>query len=467
VPPIGARRWPVVAVILALALGLRLGEIARTSYRPVSDAGSYLTLAAEVASSGDYTQGSVPGAGAGGSRGPTAYFAPAYPYMLAVVDLLDGHPIGTARLLAPARISQAALGTIAVGLIGLVAFECFGWGVALAAMALAAIYPVLIETSALVIVENLLSVLVLGSVWAALRARRARSAGGALLWVGGAGILTGLAALAHVNGLVLVAPLLFASWQAVRRFQGGPLGLAGPLVLVLCAAATIAPWTIRNELVMHRLIPISDETGITLVGTYNAASAHDRAIPYQWRYYAAIPRDRALARRAGALSEPELSARLEHQAAAYVSGHPLAPLEASGDNILRLLELEGSRAWRTSAASIDLNEGTARIGVLSFWVVGLAALLGLALGGGARAPGWLWWVPVLLALSVIPVNAETPRFRLPIDPFLLLLAAYGLSELARRLVAGGALAHPTAGRPRARTRMWALRAACSAAAPRR
>jgi hypothetical protein len=42
-------------------------------------------------------------------------------------------------------------------------------------------------------------------------------------------------------------------------------------------------------------------------------------------------------------------------------------------------------------------------------------------------------VPALFALSVLFVNVETPRFREPIDPFLVLLAAAGVSALAARL----------------------------------
>jgi hypothetical protein len=469
-----ARRRILVAGILALALGVRLGEVARTSYTPVFDAGSYLTLASEVAHTGDYLNSTRSGTGAGGTRGPTAYFPPAYPYFLAAVDLIGGNLERRGAAVEPARISQAALGTVTVGLIGLVAYECFGWGVALAAWALAAIYPVLIELSAVLVVENLATALTLAAVWAALRARRARSEPRRLAWIAFTGLLTGLTALTHLNGIVIVLPLAFAAYGAMRRGAGdsaarrsaqspaatalarqpqraGTAGdrqplrprrraLAGPALLIAVTVLTILPWTIRNVIVMHKLIPISDETGITLVGTYNSASAHDRQIPYKWRYYLAIPRDRHLLRIASHLTEPQLSARLEHQALSYISRHPLSPLLVSEHNLLRMFELEGSIAWRTSAASIDLTAATARIGVYGFWALCLLALAGLALGGARRAPRWLWAVPVLIAISALPVNFETPRFREPIDPFILLLAAYAVWRAltaARGLLARG------------------------------
>lgn len=468
-PLIGAvaRRRILVAGILVIALGVRLGEVARTSYVPVFDAGSYLTLASEIAHTGDYLNSTRSGTGAGGTRGPTAYFPPAYPYFLAAVDLIGGNVEKRGPAVTPARISQAVLGTATVGLIGLVAYECFGWGVALAALALAAIYPVLIELSAVLVVENLATALMLAAVWAALRARRASGHRRQLAWIALTGLLTGLTALTHLNGIVIVLPLAFAAFAALRWPQAGSGGtpargrlasvaqdtephpaaarspqcsrrraLVGPALLAAVTVLTILPWTIRNVIVMHRLILISDEAGITLVGTYNPASAHDRQIAWKWRYYLAIPRDRHLLRIASHLTEPQLSARLESQALAYIGRHPLSPLLVAAHNLLRMFELEGSIAWRASAASIDLTAGTARIGVIGFWVVCLLAVAGLALGGAARAPRWLWAVPVLIALSALPVNFETPRFREPIDPFILLLAAYALW---RALRAGGRL----------------------------
>jgi hypothetical protein len=177
---------------------------------------------------------------------------------------------------------------------------------------------------------------------------------------------------------------------------------------------------------MHRFVPISDEAGITLIGTYNhfSAVAHPA---YKWRYYANIPTDRGLVIRARRMTEPQLSSKLVSDTLNYIGKHPLAPLAAAFHNTLRLLELEGSFAWRASAASIGLNGGTARIGVISFWVLLILAVAGAFTSLARQAPWWLWTVPLLMALSVVLVNAETPRFREPIDPFLILLAACALT----------------------------------------
>jgi 4-amino-4-deoxy-L-arabinose transferase-like glycosyltransferase len=421
----------IAAALLVAALAVRVADVELTPFRPIHDSGSYLTLASEVARTGDYLDTHRPGSGAGGSHGPTAYFAPGYPYLLAAVDVLDGHETRRGAAIQPARLAQAALGTATVALVGLVALEAFGEAVALAAVALAAFYPVLVELSATLVAENLLTALVLAAVWATLRARRATRR--RLAWVGLAGVLTGLATLTHENGALIAIPLALAVWTGRPR-RSLP-ALAAPALLIVAAAVTIAPWTIRNATVMHRFIPVSDETGITLVGTYNRRSADNRLIPYKWRLYYAIPGERSLVRQAGHMSEPGLGDRLLDQAFDYIGDHPLAPLAVAYHNTRRLLEIAGTAAWRASTEAMDLPRGLAAAGVVSFWVLALLAAAGAFTHRARRAPRWLWWLPVLLALSVVLVNVETPRFREPVDPFLILLAACALVTAAERAYA--------------------------------
>jgi 4-amino-4-deoxy-L-arabinose transferase-like glycosyltransferase len=419
------------AAILILALVLRVNSADRRPYRPVNDAGSYLTLASEIARTGDYSLSHNPGSGAGGTRGPSAYFAPAFPYFLALVDLIDGHATRRGPAIQPARISQAALATITVALIGLVALELFGPVAGLIALVLAAVYPVLTEQAGTIAAENLLTPLVLAAVYAALRVRRARNARTTFAWVAGAGVLIGLATLTHENGILILFPLIAAVWTARPRLA--IRSLAAPALLVLTTTLMIVPWTVRNAIVMDTFIPVSDETGITLVGTYNPASAAYQAVPYKWRIFYGIPGEGPLIRQSPQLTEPQLGDRLQSQALDYISDHPVAPLEVAYHNTLRLLELEGTFAWKASAAAVSLTTSVARTGVITFWILCLLALASAPTRLARSAPKWIWVIPLLLALSVVLVNVETPRFRGPVDPFLILLAAAGLATIVARL----------------------------------
>ena len=428
-----ALRAALIAVILIVALVLRLGAVQGTnaSYRPKNDAGSYLTLASQIAHTGDYSLSHAPGRGAGGTRGPTAYFAPGYPYFLAAVDLIDGHTARRAGVIHPARTAQAVLGTITVALIGLVAYELFGATAGLIALILAAVYPVGIELAETLVAENLLTPLVLAAVYCGLRVRRAGRAPTAYGWVTGAGVLTGLATLTHENGALILLPLIAGVWAGRPHFT--VRSLAAPALLILTTALTILPWTIRNEVVMHRFIPVSDETGITLVGTYNPASAAYRVVPYKWRIFYGIPGERPLIREASHLTEPQLGDKLQHQALHYISQHPTAPILVAFHNTLRLFELEGTFAWHASAEAMSLPPSTAWVGVVGFWIICLLALAGVSSRAVRAAPKWVWVVPFLLALSVVLVNVETPRFRAPVDPFLVILGAAALSAAVNRI----------------------------------
>ena len=456
-----------IVVVLLAALVIRLDYIADTPYRAKNDAGTYNRLASGIAQTGDYQVGNGRHTGAGGSSGRTAYFPPGFPYFLALVDIIDGHQAGGKTAVKTARVSQAVLGTITVALLGLVAWEACGELVALVAMALAAVYPVFVVMSGVLMSENLLLVFELAAVWTALRAPRARHP---YVWMGATGILLGLATLTHQNAIAFLIPLAFAAVAAVGgRERPAPLaertvgqtrvtstGLHGRLeppvqrrerwwvgreraagavaVLVVTTVLMILPWTIRNAIEMHHFIPVSDETGVTLVGTYNPTSAANPRVPYKWLFFWKIPEDKHVVKAVGSYTEPALSAKLESQALNYIGDHPFSPLAVAFDNTLRMFELEGSFAWHASAYALDIPDGNADVGVVGFWVVCLLALCGIATRAARAAPRWIWWLPVLYALTIVFVNVETPRFREPIDPFLILLAACALAAAGQWLV---------------------------------
>jgi 4-amino-4-deoxy-L-arabinose transferase-like glycosyltransferase len=415
----------VAGAIVVLALVLRVGYVETTSFQSIDDAGTYNRLAAQIAQLGDYKPSTGFDSGAGGTHGPTAYFPPAYPYVLALADIVDGDQAGGKSALIGERLGGAVLGTIAVALVGLVALEAFGSGTALAAIALAAVYPVNVSLAGTLVAENLLVVFMLAAVWTALRARRSSRP---LAWIAATGVLAGLSTLSHENSGVFVIPLAITAAGAA-----GPTGrrrLLGALTLLVATAAMIAPWTIRNAVELHHFIPVADETGITLRGTYNEASANFDRLPYKWRFYWSIPEDAGVKHRAFHEKEVPLSGELESRALHYIGRHPTAPLAVAWSNLRRMFELRGSYAWQESAHAIGLHESDALVGVIAFWVLCLLAVGGLCTRTARRAPPWLWSLPVLYALTILFVNVETPRFREPIDPFLVLLAACAISTAA-------------------------------------
>jgi 4-amino-4-deoxy-L-arabinose transferase-like glycosyltransferase len=409
----------IAALIIALALVLRVVEVQRTSYTPTPDGRAYLVLGGQIANGGDYSSRDV---GVAGSRGPTAFYAPAYPYLLGALDFASGSPATGASQIHMVRLTQAVLGAIVVGLIGLIALELFGVDMALLAMALAAIYPAMIELSSVPVPDTLLSVFELGAVWTALRTRRSFDP---FRWMLVTGLLTGLAALTHPSAILLVIPLGIAVSSLVPVVGRREVG--GLIVLLLSVLLALSPWLARNALVMHRFVAITDGAGVTLAQTYNAASAHSSPAYQPVALISAYPE---IARHAGQLGEAQLSNKLASHAFDYMANHPSAPLSAAWHNSLRMLELEGSPAWHASAAAIGVSGGTAQVGVIFFWVLGALALLGVIAPTRFRAPGWLWGVPIVMWLGAVFVNGGTPQFRAAVDPFLILLATRGIARVA-------------------------------------
>jgi hypothetical protein len=138
--------------------------------------------------------------------------------------------------------------------------------VGLAALALAAVFLPLVLDGMSLISEPLFVVLELGAALAVLRHRRRPET---LHWAVAAGVLVGLASLTRSDGPLLALPLLAGVWSRARPWAAVALAAAAILV--------IAPWTIRNAVVLHAFVPLSTETGVTLLGTYNDAA---RTLPH-------------------------------------------------------------------------------------------------------------------------------------------------------------------------------------------
>src|SRR5581483_3387195 len=94
-------------------------------------------------------------------------------------------------------------------------------------------------------------------------------------------------------------------------------------------------------------------------------------------------------------------------------------------NTLRLLELGGSKRSRftSTLAGVD-SRRVADLSVRAVWALAAVALVGACRPSvRRRVPGFVWLTWGLLFASIVLVNVETPRFRLLLDPLLVLLAA--------------------------------------------
>jgi 4-amino-4-deoxy-L-arabinose transferase-like glycosyltransferase len=405
----------VVALLLALALLVRLGYVAATpGYQAANDAHNYDVHARSIAAGHGFARiGSGP-------SGQTAFRPPGYPYLLGGVYALTGVDRATpATRYRVGRIANALVGTAIVALVGVLAFQLFGRRVALAAMALGAVYLPLVLVSGTLMSEPLFAALLLGALTAAIHHRRSAHR---YRWAALAGVLGGLAILTRANAAILLVPLAIAVWD-IRSWRA----LAPPALLVAVALATVAPWTIRNAVVFHSFVPVTTQLGSALAGTYNDAARTDRQDPASWRSLRRVPDYQHIVRRWRETPEPTFDRELRSAALHYIEDHPTYVAKVAFWNTTRMLDLAGLRWSRHTAATIGIGPRWADAGVVCFWLVALLAVAGAL---RRRVPGYVAAVPALLYLSVVFLAVETPRYRTGIDPFIVMLAGAALVAIA-------------------------------------
>jgi 4-amino-4-deoxy-L-arabinose transferase-like glycosyltransferase len=411
---LGVRGW--VVALLGFALALRVAFVFATADTPlVLDPLDFDNHAVSIAQGHGY-----PSSGRAPAGGPSAFRPPGFPYVVAGIYAVIGHdPLA-------AQVVLALLGTLAAGLTALIAAMLWGRRVGLIALGIAALAPPIVVLSTAFVSEALFVPVVLGAVAATLQTRRSPRP---LLWTVLVGALAGLAILTRTNGLLLLVPLCLAAWRAPwTRLRS----LAPPAAVLATAVLVVAPWTLRNAAVLHAFVPVSTQAGYTLAGTYNEASRADGRSPALWREaehgdspeYADLV-DRAARERWG---EVKLGRRMQSQALAEIRHDPAYVLKAGLWNTLRTFHLTGQRVAYTNLANTAIPHWAAALEIYGFYPLGLLALLGLLAPAARRAPAFLWLVPLLLASTVFVTSFI--RFRSPLDPFLVMLAALALAWLS-------------------------------------
>lgn len=422
-----------LVLVVVIAFLARVGVVAADSgYKPANDSLDYDRHARSIAAGDGYPQSGILLQG-----GPTALRPPSYPYLLGAVYALSGDDV------LVGRIAGALIGTVGVFLIYLVARTIWGWQTALLSAALAAVFPPLVLVSKELYSEPLYIVLELSAVLGVFALRRS---GGLLRWAMVAGVLCGLATLTRNVGLALVVPIALGVWTKRPRWHLS--ALAAPATVLLFVSLTMAPWTLRNAVEFGRFIPISSGTGFTLAGTYNRQSYKDSASHGGWRNPQALPQFAALFKTLG-LDEGDVDAILRQKALGFAWEHPGYVAEVSVWNLMRMFELSGGSVVNLHGNPVDErgigdeDPPIEQVGIaisIALAAVGIATIvksrrsISHERSGGRRiasGPWFMWLIPIATILTTLPLGG-LPRYRLVVDPFILMLAGVGLAGLVQR-----------------------------------
>jgi len=323
----------------ALALGARLlvALVAWNRFPPADDGTIYDTLADRLARGLGYTW-----AWPDGTVTPVAHYPVGYPAMLAVAYRSSfGHP-------ASALVLHAVTGALGAACIHFVASVGTSRRGARWAGAVVALHPALLSYTPAIMTEGVASALLAVPFALTLAARATASPGVRHGLAGLAGVALGAVSLVRPQ-LLLLLPLvawLGGAGGVVRRWTTAAFVTAG-------VAASVVPWSVRNERALGRPVLVSANGGWNLlIGT--DPDAHGR-----WRALEAPPGCRDV------WDEAKKDACFARAAEQRIAERPWAWLRLAPEKLAATFDVGGSGASYLSRSRPDL---------VPRWVV-------LALGG--------------------------------------------------------------------------------------
>ena len=352
--------------------------------------------------------------------GPTGWFAPIFPYLLAGIFKLFGvYSYGSNLVIHFFDLSFSAFTCWPIAAI---ANRAFGKRVGIAAAWTWVILPTAVFYPVVWVWDTSLAALWLAMLVAAtLQLRgsdRVRSwLGYGALWSAGAMINPSLTA-------VLAALALWAIWP-LRGHLLPALKLAGAAALIF--AIGIAPWTIRNYVVFDKFIPLRSNFGLELW------LGNNPAVPDSWTPWLHPNDNIDEARKYARMTEIPYMEEKEREAWAFIRSHPLDTarftLHRFANNWLGIwdspVDIWGAAPWYL------------RLTIIFSCVFSLLSWLGILFAYRTRnaAANPLGIVMMIFPLAFYLTHTSR-RYRFPMDPMMLVLAvyavAYVISPEARR-----------------------------------
>jgi 4-amino-4-deoxy-L-arabinose transferase-like glycosyltransferase len=364
---------------------------------------------------------------------PTAYYPPGYPFFLGGLQwLLDRVGLGE-HLVLVAGLVQALLGGIAVGAVVVAGARLGGPRVAWAAGLLVALWPNLVIHTSAMLSETLFIALFTVTLAALLHVSDRERWWSPALLVAGLGL--GACTLVRPQSTFLALPAIAVAWAlASWGWRRWALRVGA---LVVGVVVVVAPWTVRNAVVLDGFVPVSTNTGDNLcigfnpdtTGGFMAAQYCETGEFYVQGIAQELRRDR------------EARALAIDWATANLAELPALSLRKLG--ITYANDRDGLRALESFEQDRFLADGTRRaLGALVdvyFFAVLALAVVGLGLGAvrGWRErgsdPAPLLVVAVTLTAVLVPVlSFADTRFKVPVAPCFALLAALAISAAIGR-----------------------------------
>lgn len=408
-----AHRWFPHVALFTIALAARMAwvlAVRRVGFA-FNDAIMYHTTAQSLRLGDGY----VPLTG-----GPTARWPPGYSTLLGGIYTVFGvHP-------TLGELANALIGASTVVVLMLAVERAVDRRTAIVSGAMLAVLPGPIMWTDVLVAETLYTGVFVTVILLILRSRPTWG------WAVGIGAVVGLGALVRGEALTWLLLPVVVWWPLLaRRDLVVRLGAVVATVVVV-----LAPWTIRNAVVMDAFVPVATNASQTLWSGHHPGATGGQTYPptgYEQQFAPDLPERELLA-----------SAALRDDAIEYMVTHPLRELELIP---LKLIHLNRGDSyildWVNGPGEGDpppLSPLAAeRIGVIAD--AGYFGLLALTVLGGWWLGRSFWRQPVgrLAATSFLTALVlygflyyGNYRYRLPYEPLMVVVAATFVRRIAAR-----------------------------------
>ncbi len=349
--------------------------------------------------------------------GPTAWLTPVYPALLAVIFKIFGiHTPHSFFAIVFLNILFSAAACVPLFYAGK---RVGGLAVGAGAAWLWAIFPNAVIIPYEWVWDTSLAALLMATIlWATLEVAETQSVRG---W-SGYGLLWGLALMTNPS-LGSLLPVLLG-WAAYRGWKQGKLHRNRPLVACGIAALCCVPWTVRNYLTFHRFIPLRSNFAFELwLGNNEQFDEQTQVVP------AANP-ERFEIRNYIRMGETAFMQDKWQRATAFIQTHPRLEIV--------LLARRFVATWTGLEKPIegfrDADEPLVRLALVSNTLAALGALCGILALLRSRNQSAFPLTACPIVYPVIYYLTHTSlRYRHPIDPVVMLLAAIAVAAVSQQL----------------------------------
>jgi 4-amino-4-deoxy-L-arabinose transferase-like glycosyltransferase len=413
------RQATSLTLMLVVALGVRLGFAwSRARQTP----NSVLSVVPFQTETGHIAYSLAAGKGFSSpfqkDTGATAWLAPVYPLLLAAIFKVFG--IYTVRAFYAAVILNCLLSAAVCVPLFYAGQRVAGLTAATVAVWMWVFFPNAVMMPFEWVWDTSLSVFLAATIlWATLVVADSRKRGA---WCG-YGLLWGVSLLTNPSlGACMPALLVWVAYRTRQRKLAWELPVLAAMLAVLCCI----PWTARNYVLFHRLVPLRSNFPFELyIGNNENYEPARRQRP------AMITHDREILRYLR-MGEMPFMDEEKHKAVAFMVTHPAVEMELIGRRFVDF--------WLGTAYPIDTfkqaNSRTVRAILFCNFLLPFVALVGVVLLLREKNP---LAIPIVAFVVFFPmvyyVTHTSLRYRHPLDPVLLLLAAIAMVRAGTIFVA--------------------------------